>query len=448
MGLGGMLVPATSLVVAMTLLPAVLSALGTKVNRLRVVPERFLRPGENGMWHRLAMTIMRRPLVTGGVVLAILLGLLLPATQLNQAFGSLKNAPRSLDSVAGALFMQRNFPSAPDPIQVVIQHQGPGNLLQPNDVAGMRALETQLSRDAGAVRVIGPADYLPATGAPNAAQRQQLFGRYLSPDKQTAVISIVPKDDVGTTGAAALVRRVRDTASVATAGALAHDTVYVGGAQADYNDFNDALYAKFPLIVALVLLLSYAFLFYAFRSAFIPLKAVLLNLLSVGAAYGMLQLVFQRGVGSSLLAFSPETGVASWVPIFLFAFLFGLSMDYEVFLLSRIRERWMATGDNKDSVAYGLEKTGRLISSAAAIMVVAFSGFLIGHQIQLKEFGFGLLASIALDASLIRVILVPSIMAVMGSWNWWVPSFLQGFASRGTTFAEGEAEAAPEAISA
>src|SRR5207245_527748 len=129
--------------------------------------------------------------------------------------------------------------------------------------------------------------------------------------------------------------------------------------------------------------------------------------LSVGASYGMLQLVFQHGIGSSLLGLSPESGVASWVPIFLFAFLFGLSMDYEVFLLSRIREGWLDTGHTTESVAFGLEKTGRLISSSAAIMVVAFSGFVIGNEIELKEFGFGLLASIVLDATLIRLVLVP-----------------------------------------
>jgi putative drug exporter of the RND superfamily len=148
----------------------------------------------------------------------------------------------------------------------------------------------------------------------------------------------------------------------------------------------------------------------------------------------MLQLVFQRGVGHALLGFSPEDGVAPWVPIMLFAFLFGLSMDYEVLLISRMRERWLSTGYNRDSVAYGLEKTGRLITSAALIMCVAFGGLLIGHEVQLKEFGFGLLASIALDATVIRIVLVPSIMEIMGRWNWWVPARLTEFAKGGAAF--------------
>jgi RND superfamily putative drug exporter len=189
--------------------------------------------------------------------------------------------------------------------------------------------------------------------------------------------------------------------------------------------------------VGLVLALTYGFLFFAFRSILLPLKAVLLNLLSVGAAYGMLQLVFQRGVGSSLLRFTPESGVVSFVPILLFALLFGLSTDYEVFLLSRIRERWFTTGDGGESVDYGLQRTGRLISSAALIMVVAFSGFLIGDEPQLKEFGFGLLAAIVIDATLIRLVLVPSLMALLGRWSWWVPAPLRSFAARGNAFGEG-----------
>jgi RND superfamily putative drug exporter len=198
------------------------------------------------------------------------------------------------------------------------------------------------------------------------------------------------------------------------------------------------------LIIALVLLLTYAFLFYAFRSVFLPLKAVALNLLSVLAAYGTLELVFQHGIGASLLGFTPESGVAGWVPVFLFAFLFGLSMDYEVLLLSRIQEGWLATGENSESVVFGLEKTGRLISSAASIMVVSFSGFILGSQVQMKEFGFGLVAAIALDATLIRLVLVPAIMQLMGNVNWWLPDFLGRFAGNGATFGEGDVELGEE----
>jgi RND superfamily putative drug exporter len=321
----------------------------------------------------------------------------------------------------------------------LIRGRGAHSLLQPGQIAALHTLQATIARDPEVVRVVGPADFLPLGSAPTAAQIRQVTGRYLSANGQVALISVIARPDVGTKSAENLVRRLRTLASSSSAGVAGGNTTLVGGAQAEYTDYNDALYAHFPLIVALVLLLSYAFLVMAFRSAILPLKAVAVNLLSVGAAYGVLQLVFQRGIGSGLLGFTPESGVNGIVPIFLFALLFGLSMDYEVLLLSRIRERWLVTGDNRESVIFGLERTGRLISSAAAIMVVAFSGFLLGSQVLLKEFGIGLLASIALDATLIRVLLVPSIMGLLGAVNWWVPAPLRGWSTRAAAFAEDEA---------
>ena len=446
LGMGGLLVPITASLVTMTLLPALLGMLGAWVNRLRVLPKRFLRTGGRGVWHGMATAILRRPITAGGLALAILLALAYPVTQLNFAFGSLKNAPASQQSVAGALFMEAHFPSNSTPTQVLVRHLGAGSLRQPGQIAVLRTLEATISRDPEVARVLGPADLLPAGSAPTAAQIRQVTGRYLSADGQVALISVTARHDVGTKSAENLVRRLRTLAAASSAGAANGNTTLVGGAQAEYTDYNDALYAHFALIVALVLVLSYAFLVVAFRSAILPLKAVVVNLLSVGAAYGVLQVVFQRGIGSSVLGFTPESGVNGIVPIFLFALLFGLSMDYEVLLLSRIRERWLATRDNRESVIFGLERTGRLISSAAAIMVVAFSGFVLGSQVLLKEFGIGLLASIALDATLIRVLLVPSIMGLLGAWNWWVPAPLRAWSTRASAFAEGDAliDLAPE----
>lgn len=439
LGLGGLLVPLSALAITMTLLPALLGVLGTRINRLRVVPGRFLRTGDAGVWRGMASVIMRRPLLAGGAVLLLLLALTYPVTQLGVAYGSLKNQPRSEESVVGLAFVQANFSSAPSPIQVVIEARH-GSLLQPARLAELRTFEAEIRRDPDVAQVVGPADVPRTLRVPSstftAAQIGSIQGRYLSSDHSTALISVVGRPTLGTHEGDALVRRIRDDATTASAGELRGDVVHVGGQQAEFTDFNHALYAKFPLIVGIVLVLTYGFLFLAFRSIFLPLKAVLLNLLSVGASYGILQLVFQRGVGAGLLRFTPENGVVSFVPILLFALLFGLSTDYEVFLLSRIRERWFTTGDNRDSVGYGLQQTGRLISSAALIMIVAFSGFLIGDQIQLKEFGFGLMAAIAIDATLIRLVLVPSLMAVVGGWNWWVPGFLRDFAGRGATFDE------------
>jgi len=336
--------------------------------------------------------------------------------------------------VAGYKFMKSHFATTSDPTQITVQAYGDRSLQDATQLAAMRRFEQRLRLDPGVAQVVGPVEFLAAKGRSNA--KQAPIGRYLTADNRTAVISVTPRHEVGTKANEDMVKRVRDVAQSFARGSLHGDTVYVGGASANYLAFDEALYSKFPLIIAAVLILTYGFLFFAFRSVFLPFKAVLLNLLSVGAAYGMLQLVFQRGVGSSVLGFSPEGGVAEWVPLFLFAFLFGLSMDYEVFLLSRMREHWMATGNNRESVAYGLEKTGRLISSAAAIMIIAFSGLLLGHEIQMKEFGFGLIASIALDATLIRMVLVPSIMELMGNANWWLPHFLQRFAQSSNPFGE------------
>jgi RND superfamily putative drug exporter len=447
MGLGGVVVPVTALMVAMTLLPAMLGILGDKLN-IRVfrailrkvgvgdatidrLPRLSLTAGDSGMWHRLATAIMRRPLISGGAALAVMLALTFPLTQLTLSYGGLKNAPKDLESVSGFLYMRNHFTSTPDPTQIVIQRSASGTVLQPASIDGIRALENLIRRNHEVTKVVGPADFVNASGA-RRSDFKQAVGRYLSPDLRTALIEVVPRHEVGTKSNESMVRKIRVQVAAAQRGALAGNVVHVGGASAGYIDFNDALYNKFPTVILFVLILTYVFLFFAFRSVFLPLKAVVLNLLSVGAAYGMLQLVFQRGVGATPLGFIPEDGVAPWVPIFLFAFLFGLSMDYEVFLLSRIREHWLRTGNNRASVAFGLEKTGRLITSAASIMVVAFSGFLIGHEIQLKQFGFGLLASIAVDATIVRVVLVPSIMEVIGPWNWWVPSFLGNFATGGS----------------
>ena len=173
--------------------------------------------------------------------------------------------------------------------------------------------------------------------------------------------------------------------------------------------------------MAAVLVLTYFLLMRAFRSALLPLKAVILNLLSVAASYGMLVVVFRWGVGSSVLGLYQIGQVEGWIPIFLFAMLFGLSMDYEVFLVTRMREEWDHGRDNRDAVAYGLERTGRIVTAAAIVMVAAFSGFVAGRIVGLQEFGIGLAVAILLDATLVRAILVPSLMALFGRYNWWLP---------------------------
>jgi RND superfamily putative drug exporter len=198
--------------------------------------------------------------------------------------------------------------------------------------------------------------------------------------------------------------------------------VLVGGAGPKGADFLSRTYAFFPWLAAAALLLTYLVLARAFRSLLLPLKAVLLNLLSVAAAYGLLVLVFRFGVGAGLLGVERSAQIEGWIPIFLFAALFGLSMDYEVFLVSRMREEWNARRDNVGAVSFGLERTGRLITAAALVMAVSFGGFVVGSVPGLQQFGLGLALAVLIDATLVRALLVPSLMALLGRWNWWLPS--------------------------
>jgi RND superfamily putative drug exporter len=203
--------------------------------------------------------------------------------------------------------------------------------------------------------------------------------------------------------------------------------VLAGGGPPQGIDFLDRSYQYFPWLVAAVLVLTYLLLMRAFRSIVLPLKAVLLNLLSVGASYGALVIVFKWGLGKDLLGLYKYSQLEGWIPIFLFAMLFGLSMDYEVFLVTRMREAWDEGEDNGQAVAHGLERTGRIVTAAAIVMVAAFSGFVAGSILGLQEFGLGLAVAIFVDATIVRAILVPSLMALFGRYNWWLPDGLAKF---------------------
>src|SRR2546423_5792808 len=231
-------------------------------------------------------------------------------------------------------------------------------------------------------------------------------------------IGVEGGSDGGMNGARDLVNRLRDR-YVPQAGFPAR-TVLVTGAPAFGVDFVNKAYAAFPWLVLAVLILSYLILLRAFRSVVLPVKAVFMNVLSVSATYGVLVLAFQHGWGN-VLSLQSSSQVEAWIPIFLFAMLFGLSMDYEVFLLSRMREEWDKRGNNEEAVAFGLEHTGRIITAAAVIMVAAFSGFIFGSFVGLQEFGIGLAAAILLDATIVRAILVPATMKLLGNWNWYLP---------------------------
>ncbi|MEA2289836.1 MAG: putative drug exporter of the superfamily, partial [Solirubrobacteraceae bacterium] len=279
-------------------------------------------------------------------------------------------------------------------------------------VAAQRRLVAQLRRDPG----VQPATVAaPATVPRDLARRANLVDR----DGRVLQVRVAGRTDSGTQAAMDVVHRIRER-YVPAAGFPSGADVLVSGAPAFGVDFIDRAYGAFPWLVLAVLVVSYLVLLRAFRSVVLPAKAVVMNLLSVGATYGVLVLAFQHGWGESFgLQQSPQ--VDGWIPIFLFAMLFGLSMDYEVFLLSRMREEWDRRRDNEHAVAYGLEHTGRIITAAAIIMIATFAGFTAGSFVGLQEFGLGLSAAILLDATVVRAILVPATMKLLGRWNWYLP---------------------------
>jgi RND superfamily putative drug exporter len=248
-------------------------------------------------------------------------------------------------------------------------------------------------------------------------------GRYVDPSGRYEQVIVAGSHEYGDEPAQDFVSRLRHTI-IPSAGFPDAARVLAGGGPPQGVDFLARSYGAFPWLVLVVLVLTYFLLMRAFRSIVLPLKAVLLNLLSVGASYGMLVVVFRWGVGESLAGLYSFPQIEGWIPIFLFAMLFGLSMDYEVFIVSRMRETWDEEHDNVRAVSYGLERTGTIVTAAALIMVAAFSGFVAGSLVGLQQFGFGLAVAIFLDATIVRALLVPSLMALFGRWNWWLPTSL------------------------
>jgi RND superfamily putative drug exporter len=382
LGLGGFLVPLVSLAGAATLQPALLAVLGRRVRG------RTFRP-HGTFWHRLAGLIMRRPKRFLAVGAAVLVAAAVPAAWIKLTPGALSALPNGPQSVTGLqLLFGKASPGALTPTELVVVHARP---------ADVEAVLRAARRD-------------PETAAVVPAGSAHGYRR----------IDLVNRHEYGAEETQAYVRRLRRAIP-------ADATIYAGGGPPQGVDYLDRSYAWFPWLVLGALVLTYLLLLRAFRSVLLPLKAVLLNVLSVAATYGLLVVVFEWGVGSAVLGLHQVAQIEGWIPIFLFAMLFGLSMDYEVFLVTRMREGWDETGDNRAAVALGLERTGRIVTAAALIMVAAFSGFLAGRIAGLQEFGAGLAFAILLDATIVRAILVPSLMALFGRWNWWLPGRLTAF---------------------
>ena len=405
-GIGGFLIPFVSLAAAATLQPALLSLYGRRgTARARLLPKRFQARAETvGFWHWLAGSIMRRPtwFLAGGA--ALLVAAAVPVFGLRLTPGSAQGVPQSPQALRGFDVLRHAVgPGTVSPTQIVVDTGRAGGVEDGRVQSAVRSLVARLRRD-------------PEVVAVRTVPRPPLVDR----NARYQEVIVPGRHEYGEEPAQTFVHRLRD--DIVPASAFPSSTrVLVGGGPAQGVDFLRRSYSLFPWLVLGVLALTYLLLMRAFRSLVLPLKAVLLNLLSVAASYGMLVLVFRWGVGSDLLGLYQFGQIEGWIPIFLFAMLFGLSMDYEVFLVTRMREEWDGGGDNVGAVSRGLERTGRIVTAAAIIMVAAFSGFVAGRIVGLQEFGIGLAVAILVDATIVRALLVPSLMALFGRWNWWLP---------------------------
>ena len=387
-GLGGMLIPAVSVLTAITLLPALLAVMGEKINRLRLLPRRLMDTGhpEEGFWGRWAGVVTRNPGIVATIGLVIVGVLVFEGLQLNPSEAQAKNLPGSGDAIVGRDLLAREGVSAGvlKPLVVLVENG-----------ANPRAVAVKLDRTPG---VIGAAT--PPGWRKDGTSIVEAFASSDGASKQGKhTIKVVQKELKGTDAT-------------------------LGGVAAEDQDFVKAVYSKFPYVLAFVVLLTFILLARAFRSLILPLKAVVLNLLSLAAAYGIIVFIFQQGHGSEAIWHVQATqAIIAWIPLMIFAFLFGLSMDYEVFMLSRMREAYDETGDTNHAISLGLARTGTLVTSAALVLMFAFFVLSMSPGVDVKQFGIGLAAGIIFDATVIRALLVPSLMTLFGRWNWWLPEW-------------------------
>ncbi|HEX6800353.1 MAG TPA: MMPL family transporter [Ktedonobacterales bacterium] len=470
-GIGGALVVGAAVLAALTLLPALLGILGPRVNALRVpivwrltapraregltenaevAENRGGRGGDTdsrsttgGFWSRWALGVMRRPVLVVVATVVLLAALSWPIFSIRLSAYGAASLPASTQAQQGTNILKAQFPSAAnDPIEVVARTPDGSSMLAPANLERVEAL-TEWMLAQPHVTGVTSLTHLPAdptasqSSGPNAAPAsptyEQLVALYSSGAyaHQPALARLVAAT---TSGGTTLITVTTDAPLDSTAGTAlvdalrAGDTqaaqglrVQVGGTQAASLDFTRQLYANFPRAILFILLATYLLLLLMFRSALLPLKAVLVNVLSLGAAYGVLVFVFQWGHFSDLLHFTSAGALDSTTPILIFCILFGLSMDYEVFLLSRIREEWLRTGDNRLAVARGLEKTAGVITNAALLFVIVTGAFTFTSLLTTQEIGLGMTVAVLVDATIIRTLLVPATMRLLGKWNWWLP---------------------------
>jgi RND superfamily putative drug exporter len=388
-GIGGMLIPAVSVLAAITLMPALLSVLGDRINSVRLLPKRMVDRGhpEDGGWGRWARFVLRRPWAVAGVGIAIVTVLVALGIQLNPNESQLKNFPGSGTAIAGRTMLADAgiSPGVMKPFVTLVEHGG--------DARTVAAKERNVSGIVG------------ATVPPGSGWHHG----------QDTLVEAFPAIDGAAPGIQGIIDRVNNE--------LQGTEATLGGVPAVDRDFVHAVYGNFVYVLAFVLVLTLVLLTRAFRSIVLPIKAVILNLVSLGATFGIIVFIFQEGHGSSLWNITATQAITAWIPLMIFAFLFGLSMDYEVFMLTRMREAYDETHSTDRAIELGLARTGKLVTSAALILMFAFLVLSSSPGFEIKVFAIGLAAGIIFDATVIRALLVPALMKLLGDANWWLPNW-------------------------
>jgi RND superfamily putative drug exporter len=383
---------------AITLLPAVLGFVGHTIDRWSLPSARKQRDPEKSFWARWSRTLQARPWPAAIGGLLVLVVLAIPFFSLRLGVADAGNDPSAFTTRRAYDLLSQGFgPGFNGPLLLAAE------VRSPSDIADMNSLGQKIATDPD-VALVSPA--IP------------------SPNGHGVLLNVVAKGSPQDASTTELVHRLRDrTIPEAMQGTSV--AVHVGGQTAVGIDLADIMGQRLPFMFVAILVLSFVLLMLVFRSLLVPLKAVIMNLLSIGAAYGVIVAIFQHGWGKGIVGIGREGPIEAWVPMMLFAIVFGLSMDYEVFLLSRIKEEYDRTHDNATAVAHGLAKTARLITAAAAIMICVFGSFVLSDMRVLNLVGFGLAFAVFIDATVVRLILVPATMELLGDRNWWFPSWLE-----------------------
>jgi RND superfamily putative drug exporter len=401
MGIGTMIVVSVAMIGSLTVLPAALSKLGDRVEKGRIpFLGRLRRPaGDGRVWSRILNPVLRRPAISATIAAALLATLAVPTLQIHTATSSLKVLPRSAATVETLDRVQASFPGQAQPAVIAVRTNTTSSAFR-TAIGELQAAATSTHQGYGAISVDSNASHT--------------VGRITVP---------LPGNGTDGTSTRALLT-LRGQLLPASVGKLPHVTYGVTGPAAGSYDWNQKMKRSLPLVFGFVLTFGFLLLLASFRSLVIAAKAVILNLLSVAAAYGVVVAVFQFGWGKNVLGFTSNGSVAPWLPLFMFVILFGLSMDYHVFILSRIREAHDRGMSTEDAVAHGIKTTAGTVTSAALVMVGVFSIFATLPILDMKEMGIGLATAVLIDATIVRGILLPATMKLLGDWNWYLPNWL------------------------